>query len=282
MIRIFALPGAGSSAITYYRWIPHLPSGFVISPLDLPGRGMKIKEEKILENARLIDYLHQAIVDKMQGKEQEEYVLIGNSFSSILAIQLCKKIEEKQQIKTPLRLFVAVEPPPTILATRKKVSEDPMQKAFIEQVLERFFEDGVTSEHMRKRATDLVLKKLYEDKEAFHQLKAEALYQELYPGQEAIQKESMELLTFLLEHIGLFLGDEDMIHEVSSENLTVSTDIDAFGATNDSIANEKELREWEAFTTGNFRVSMFNGDHTILYDNPKIIIDQMKEVLRYS
>ncbi|MCI7342365.1 MAG: thioesterase domain-containing protein [Fusobacterium necrophorum] len=278
MIKIFALPGAGSSAITYYRWMPHLPSMFVISPLDLPGRGMKIKENKILENKPLIEHLYMHICKKMTNQD-DDYVLVGNSFSSILAIQLCKKIEEEKNIKNPEHLFLAVEPPPNILQKRKKMSEDIKRKDFVKSVIHKFFEDRTKSVDKINLLVDWILEKLYNDKPYFLQLNEKEIYQKVFISHDNLDEETLELLSFILNHLHIFLEDENVIDGVGPENLTISTDIDVFGAIDDEVASEQELKEWEQFTNGKFGLHMFSGEHTILYDNPSVIINKMKEVL---
>lgn len=281
MIKIFALPGAGSSAITYYKWIPHLPSAFVISPLDLPGRGMKIKEQKILENTALLEHFYLQICNKLKQKD-DAYVLIGNSFSSILAIQLCKKIEQKQEIAPPKHLFLAVEPPPHILLTRKKMSEDIRRKGFVKSVIQKFFEDSILPVETRDLVVDWILEVLYKDKPYFLQLDAKQMYQKIFATHTNIDQEILEMLSFIICHLHLFLEDEDVIDGISAEHLTVCTDIDVFGAVGDEVASETELQAWKPFTTGNFGLHMFAGEHTILYDNPSVIIQKMKEVLAYA
>ncbi len=278
MIKIFALPGAGSSAITYYRWIAHLPSMFVISPLDLPGRGMKIKENKIFDNKALINHLYTHICEKMTN-ENDDYVLVGNSFSSILAIQLCKKIEEEKHIKNPKHLFLAVEPPPNILQQRKKMSEDIQRKDFVKRVINKFFEDSVISVDKRNLVLDWILETLYNDKPYFLQLHEEDIYQKIFTSHETMDQAVLELLSFIIHHLHMFLEDENIIHGIAPQNLTISTDIDVIGAMDDEVANEAELKEWEQFTNGNFGLHMFPGEHTILYDNPSLIINKIKEVL---
>lgn len=278
MIKIFALPGAGSSAITYYRWMPHLSAPYVISPLDLPGRGMKIKENKIFENEELIHHLYMCICKKMTN-ENDEYVLLGNSFSSILAIQLCKKIEEEQGLKNPKHLFLAVEPPPNILQKRKKMSEDIQRKGFVKGVIQKFFEDSMLSVEKRNQIIDWILEALYQDKAHFVQLQPKDLYHEIFVSDASADPEIMELLSFIVNHLHLFLEDENIIHGVGTENLTISTDMDVLGAIHDEVANEEELREWKAFTNGHFGLHMVSGEHTVLYDNPPLVISKMKEVL---
>lgn len=278
MIKIFALPGAGSSAITYYKWMKYLPKSFVIIPLDLPGRGMKMKENKIFENNKLIRYFYLEICKKISDNE-DDYILIGNSFSSILAIQLCREIEQEKMIRKPKHLFLAVEPSPDTLLGRKKMSEDINRIDFVKNVLNKFFSDNIISSEKKDIILSWILKKLYYDKKVFLKLNVNDIYKNLFKSNESIDQDILELIDFTIEHLKLFLEDEKIIENLDKKKFLVSTDITVFGASDDSVASEDDLKKWEKFTTGCFRLEMFKGDHTILYDNPELVILKMKEVL---
>lgn len=278
MIKIFAFPGAGSSAITYYKWMRFLPESFLISPIDLPGRGMKSKEEKILKNDELIDYFFTEIHKKLNGTD-DEYVLIGNSFSSILTIQLCNKIEKENRIQNPKHVFLSVEPPPIILKTRKKISEDISRKQFIKDVINKFFENSIISYENRELILEFILEKLYNDKKKFLSIDALEIYQTVFGSNSDINSNILELINFIIEHLQLFLEDEDIIDKAHKENLAISTDITVFGVIGDIVASENDLKKWSEYTRGIFRLEMLQGNHTILYDNPELIIRKMKEVL---
>lgn len=278
MIKIFAFPGAGSSAITYYRWMRHLPESFLISPLDLPGRGMKIKEEKIHNNRDLIDYFYSEVCKKLEGTE-DDYVLIGNSFSSILAIQLCNKIEKEAAIKMPRHLFLSVEVPPCVLKTRKKMSEDIERKDFVRGVINRFFEDSMTLQKEKELIVGWILDKLYSDKEGFLKLSVEDVCRELFNRRPDEEKDLVELVGFIIEHLHLFLEDEEIINSLPEDSLKIATDMTVFGAKTDQVASEEDMGLWREYTSANFDLRMLDGEHTILYDNPEVIICEMKEVL---
>lgn len=112
IVRLFTLPGAGSSSIMYYKWIPIIGKQIRLSPLEIPGRGIKEREKKAVSRRNLIDLLFEDV--KLKLKNDEEYMILGNSASSIIAIDLCRLIET-YEFKKPKHIFIAVEPPPDIL-----------------------------------------------------------------------------------------------------------------------------------------------------------------------
>ncbi|MCS4522240.1 hypothetical protein JTS97_12000 [Clostridium botulinum] len=87
---------------------------------------------------------------KLKLKNDEEYMILGNSASSIIAIDLCRLIET-YEFKRPKHIFIAVEPPPDILKNRKKMLEDPKKKNFVKSVFEKYFlDDLITKEELNE------------------------------------------------------------------------------------------------------------------------------------
>ena len=93
------------------------------------------------------------------------------------------------------------------------------------------------------------------------------------------EKDLAELVGFIIEHLHLFLEDEEIINSLPEDSLKIATDMTVFGAKTDQVASEEDMGLWREYTSANFDLRMLDGEHTILYDNPEVIICEMKEVL---
>lgn len=276
-IRLFALPGAGSSAIMYYKWIPLLSKKVRLSPLEIPGRGMKIKSNKALNRKELIELLFANLKAKL--KENEDYMLLGNSFSSILALDICKLIE-LENFKKPKHLFLAVEPPSKILKNRLKMSNDIKRKDFIREVFIEFFDKDLISSNDLNIMLDAFLKIVYTEKSSLYDLSINQIYQKIYGNNKCLNKNIYESLEFAIEHIKLFFEDEDIVSEAEINSKLINVDMTVFGATNDEVASEEELFLWKKYTNGNFNLKMIDGNHLILINNNKAILEEINSVAK--
>ncbi|TKI55058.1 thioesterase [Brevibacillus antibioticus] len=115
-IKLFAIPYAGSSANFYLKWKRALLPEVEIVPLELPGRGSKIKE-------RPFTCLQEAIEDLLEKIERESssqpYALFGHSMGNLLAFELMHRIR-KEKLPLPICAFLSGRRPPHIFEEKKR------------------------------------------------------------------------------------------------------------------------------------------------------------------
>ena len=87
-IRLFCLPYAGGSAMTYLRWKKHLSPNVELYPVELAGRGSRYHE-------RFYETFFEAVEDTysiIKPFLNEPYALFGHSMGSWIALEVCAQI----------------------------------------------------------------------------------------------------------------------------------------------------------------------------------------------
>jgi medium-chain acyl-[acyl-carrier-protein] hydrolase len=106
-IRLFGFPYAGASAAFYRSWSRELPSWIEVSPVELPGRGARVREKPVSRMSALVDECAAAIT---VGEEQR-FAFFGHSLGAIIAFETAVRLQESHE-STPVRLFVSAHRAP--------------------------------------------------------------------------------------------------------------------------------------------------------------------------
>lgn len=100
--QLFMLHFSGGNCYSFQFIKPHLPADYEFHPLELPGRGKRIKEELMLTEAAAIDDLVAQITSR---RNRQPYLIFGHSMGAALGLKVCKRLEELRD--PPERLIVA-------------------------------------------------------------------------------------------------------------------------------------------------------------------------------
>lgn len=91
-IKLLLLPYAGGSALFYSRWVKYLSKHIKMVPIELPGRGMRFKEELCDDMSKTIeDIWHQVKAEITEGR----YALFGYCIGTLIVYELLKKIKKE-------------------------------------------------------------------------------------------------------------------------------------------------------------------------------------------
>jgi surfactin synthase thioesterase subunit len=102
-IRLFCFPYAGGSASAYSGWKRYLHSAVDLYPVELAGRGRRIREPLHKSfNELLLDAFH-AIEDKLYDLP---YAFFGHSMGGLVAYELAQRVR-LMHAPGPLRLFIS-------------------------------------------------------------------------------------------------------------------------------------------------------------------------------
>lgn len=112
---LFTLPFAGGSKYSFNIFKTHLPDRIKFCPLDLPGRGTRIRERLETDIFRIVEGIFQQI----KGQLNTPYVLYGHSMGSMLVYLLAQKIRKEKE-PTPMQLFVSGRGGPACKDGRKR------------------------------------------------------------------------------------------------------------------------------------------------------------------
>lgn len=98
---MFCLPYAGGSRYSYNAYLELAPDSIEIIPLDLPGRGSRIREKPLTNVQSMVD----DIFEQIKSGLAKSYVIYGHSMGSLIGYLLVKKILAAK-LNPPLHLFV--------------------------------------------------------------------------------------------------------------------------------------------------------------------------------
>ncbi|HDR4862742.1 thioesterase domain-containing protein [Bacillus cereus] len=113
-MRLLCLPYAGGSAASIYLpWKRKLKEEVEVIPLELAGRGKRIKEPLLQSVDEMVTDLIEKTSLILSEGEERPYAIFGHSMGGLLAYQFCRKINELN-LPQPSNLIVSGFQPPDI------------------------------------------------------------------------------------------------------------------------------------------------------------------------
>jgi medium-chain acyl-[acyl-carrier-protein] hydrolase len=109
---LFCFPYAGGSALTYRDWAARLPAHVEVYPVQLPGRGDRVREKPI---SRMLPLAH-AVARELLPLIDRPFALFGHSMGAILAFEIARLLR-KHRAPQPLHLFASGHTAPQAAAT---------------------------------------------------------------------------------------------------------------------------------------------------------------------
>lgn len=105
--RIFCIPYAGGSAAAYARWRTLADERVDLIPVQLPGRGARIRERPVDRLDRLAAMLAEALGPRLD----RPFALFGHSMGALLAFETARTLRRTGQ-PLPAALFVSARRAP--------------------------------------------------------------------------------------------------------------------------------------------------------------------------
>ncbi|PWW07334.1 surfactin synthase thioesterase subunit [Paenibacillus cellulosilyticus] len=132
-LKLFAFPFAGSSSLGYLKWKKYLSESIELMPVELAGRGSRMKNPFYKNFQEAVDDLYGQIQNDIQD---EPYAFFGHSMGSVLAYELVHKIKQLGQ-REPTVIFMSGRRPPHI--NRREIFDSSFPE---EQLKENLLELG--------------------------------------------------------------------------------------------------------------------------------------------
>jgi medium-chain acyl-[acyl-carrier-protein] hydrolase len=104
-LRMFCLPHAGGNAMLYRPWRHLFPAGVDICPIELPGRGARLREPAFTRMSELIDVL----VEVLEPLLSVPFAFFGHSMGAAIAFEAAKRL---RRAGGPVHLFASGRPAP--------------------------------------------------------------------------------------------------------------------------------------------------------------------------
>ncbi|NEP15070.1 MAG: thioesterase [Symploca sp. SIO2C1] len=135
-LRLFCFPYAGGGTPIFRLWANELPSQIEVCPVQLPGRGTRLREPPFTEISPLV----QALMEVLPPYLDRPFAFFGYSMGGLISFELTRELR-RQNFPIPSQLFIACRRAPQI----------PYPKPFTHQLSDaEFLEDlrqkGGTSE----------------------------------------------------------------------------------------------------------------------------------------
>ncbi len=106
-MRLFCLPYAGGSASIFYSWSTRFSAPIQLCPIELPGRGSRLKEPLRTSLDDIVEELAVAVRPYLDLP----YAVLGHSMGATIAIRLALRLEQLGSA-VPQRLFLMGCRPP--------------------------------------------------------------------------------------------------------------------------------------------------------------------------
>jgi medium-chain acyl-[acyl-carrier-protein] hydrolase len=127
-LRLFCLPYAGGSSQVYRSWMNHLARKIELCPIELPGRGPRLREATISDFSTLV----QEIALGIHRHLDRPFAFFGHSMGALLSFELTRLLRQ-QGYPSPAHLFVSGYRAPHLKSNSTPIHNLP-EPEFIEEV----------------------------------------------------------------------------------------------------------------------------------------------------
>ncbi len=108
-LRLFCFPYAGGSSIIFRSWLDKLPDNIEICPIELPGRGSKIK----LTPLNRLEPIVQELSLQIKPYLDKPFAFFGHSMGGLVSFELTRLLHNKYEVN-PVHLFISARRAPQI------------------------------------------------------------------------------------------------------------------------------------------------------------------------
>lgn len=100
-VRLFCIPYAGGSSITYYRWKPYILPSIELIPIELSGRGRRFADPFYSSIEDAVEDVYKYILPYNDGVP---YAIWGHSMGALITYELAHLFQDRGQL-LPCHLF---------------------------------------------------------------------------------------------------------------------------------------------------------------------------------
>jgi medium-chain acyl-[acyl-carrier-protein] hydrolase len=103
-MRLFCFPYAGGSETAFRTWQKNLPDTVEVLPIQLPGRGARIKEPPLTRLAPMVQAISQSLLPEMELP----FAFFGHSMGGLIAFELARQLR-REGGPLPAHLFISAK-----------------------------------------------------------------------------------------------------------------------------------------------------------------------------
>jgi medium-chain acyl-[acyl-carrier-protein] hydrolase len=103
-VRLFCFPYAGGSEVTFRTWQQNVPETIEVLPIQLPGRGTRMKEAPLTRLAPLL----QVLTHSLRPEMELPFAFFGHSMGGLIAFELARQLR-REGGPLPAHLFISAK-----------------------------------------------------------------------------------------------------------------------------------------------------------------------------
>lgn len=127
-LRLFCFPYAGGGALSFRTWSDSLPPTIEVCPLELPGRGFRLKEPPLTQIKPLIEAIAYALLPYLD----KPFAFFGHSMGGLVSFELVRLLRREYSLN-PSHLFVSGRQAPQIPVSKSPIHDLP-EPEFLEEL----------------------------------------------------------------------------------------------------------------------------------------------------
>ena len=101
-LRLFCFPYAGGTSLIYRSWAESLPPQVEVCPVQLPGRGERLRERPYTRVGPLVE----AVAGNLVTHLDKPFAFFGHSMGAIIAFELARHLRRTRGLQ-PAHLFIS-------------------------------------------------------------------------------------------------------------------------------------------------------------------------------
>lgn len=127
-LRLFCFPYAGGSALIFRGWQEVLPPSVEVVPVQLPGRGARLREAPFTDLNALVG----ALLPVLGSRLDKPFAFFGHSMGAAIAFEAARRLRLERGAE-PQHLFVSARRAPHLPDAERPLHDLPEQE-FIEEL----------------------------------------------------------------------------------------------------------------------------------------------------
>ena len=271
-IKFICLPGGGTSSVVFYKWFGLLNPEYRPSFIDLPGRGLRKKEEPLTNIEDITSDLFNGLKSILDRQRDEEYVLFGYCMGAIFLYELIKKIK-KEGLKSPSHVFIAAADVPYGDMYKIPFLDNPTTKNQFYDLIkscfpEHTFPDNATMQTFRKTFVDIIYQKYEETSDVVvvttNDLRQAGCDENMLNSFEFT--ECLKLANDLMKILTIDCLICSKYQEDGGEIQKLDCGVTCVTGSDDLLYPKEIMKSWKNYTNKDCIVHVVNGGHRILLD----------------
>lgn len=163
MNKLYFVPYAGGSSVTFKMWKSILKPEIDFRIFELAGHGKRIFDDCYNSMQEACEDLYNTL--KNNVSTDEVYFLSGHCMGAIIAYETCKLIKDRGEIPLPHRLFLSGHGAPIYIHNEKNI-KDRDKEGLVQFLID---EGGTTEEYLDDELLELILPAIKSDAKIYEE-----------------------------------------------------------------------------------------------------------------